>query len=114
MGRIVQQSLLGEEDNRVEPAPQRGLNKVERMEAVDIRMAKAGFGAAIGEAIGDRPDKAYGDKSRISNVKAGHGVAEYLARIYADRRARRRLALALLRDDVGVRVRLLVECELDD
>ena len=111
MGRSVQQRLPEVEVNRVETPRQDALNKVERLDDIDMRMAKVGFGSAVQRAIGDEGAKRYGDKGWISNVISGSGVPEYLARIWADPPARRRLAMALLKDDRKVKVRMVVEIE---
>lgn len=85
--------------------------RVTRLRAVPIplAMAKVKVGEAVGQAIGDQPLKAYGDKSNVKKVCSGERVPEYLAQIYRDRAARRRFALSLLEDDDGVRVRTVVE-----
>lgn len=114
MGRTIQQALPGVEGNRVEIPDRPDLNKVAGLKAGELQMAKVGFGAAVGHAIADTPDKSFGEKSWISNIKSGRAVPEYLARIYADRHARRRFALALLKDDEQVRVRMLIECDWDE
>jgi len=108
MPRSVQQPLPAMELERVEKRDLDALNKVEGQK---LRMAKAGVGAAIAHAIGDAPAKTYGDKGWISNVTAGPGVPDYLARIWADPPARRRLGMALLKGDPKVKVRLVVEIE---
>jgi len=111
MGRSLQQPLPEVEANRVEDGPIDPLNKVEALQGVEMRMAKAGFGAAVARAIGDEPTKHYGDKGWISNVLSGAGVPEYLAKIWANPAARRRFALALLKGDRKVKVRMVVEIE---
>lgn len=65
-------------------------------------MAKAKVGAAFERAIGDRPLKEFGHEGLVSAVCSGEKVPEYLARIYQDKGARRRMALALLEDDTDV------------
>lgn len=72
------------------------VNKVDRLPA------KVRAGAALKAAIGDDPLKKYGDKGLLANVTSGEKVPDYLARIVADKPARRRLALALLEDDSDV------------
>lgn len=85
---------------------------VKKLHRVPLEMAKAAVGAAIDVAIGDAPAKEYGHEGLISSVKSGEKVPEYLARIYADPVARRRLAFALLKDDEAVTVRTVIEfCE---
>ena len=97
-------AALLEEDNGVD----REVNKVDRLAAISLEMAKARLGAAVGQAIGDQPLKAYGDKGLLSKVSTGEKVPDYLARIYQDRGARRRLALALLEDDDHVDIETTV------
>lgn len=69
---------------------------------VPLSMAKAKVGAAVTAAIGDNPLKAFGHEGLVSGVASGERVPDYLARIYQDKPARRRLALALLEDDTDV------------
>lgn len=95
-------------DGRREPR-ERVVNKVDRLPERACDMAKAGMGAAIEHAIGDDPLKAYGDKGLMSKVVTGEKVPDYLARIYGNHEARRRLALALLKDDPSVRMRTTIE-----
>lgn len=117
MPRTVQQRLPGVEDNRVvrgrEASAPRD-NNVDRLSAVTMRTAKASMGAAVKDAIGDGALKEFGDKGKLSKVISGEKVPEYLARIYQDVPARRRLGLALLKDDPQVRVRLVIECDFDE
>ena len=82
---------------------------VKKLPHVPLVMAKAKVGAAIEQAIGDLPDKHFGHEGLVSALKTGEKVPDYLARIYQDRGARRRLALALLEDDDRVRVRTVIE-----
>lgn len=116
MSRIVQRALPGVEVNRVEKLRSRALNKVEQLEEAtrELRMAKAGFGAAVGVAIGDAPDKTFGDKGHISNVKSGAAVPDYLARIYADPDACLRLGLELLKRNPKVTVRPHWTVDIDE
>lgn len=111
MGRMVPHALPIEEVNSVDDGDLVAVNKVDRLVDVPLAMAKAHFGAAVKAAIADAPMKAYGDKGLLSGVTSGEKVPDYLARICQDDNARRRLALALLRDDAGVRVRTVVEWE---
>lgn len=65
-------------------------------------MAKASVGKAIETAIGDAPLKQFGHEGMVSGLTTGEKVPDYLARIYQDKGARRRFALALLEDDTDV------------
>lgn len=67
-----------------------------------LRMAKAKMGTAIEQAIGDEPDKTFGHEGLMSALKSGEKVPDYLARIYQNKEARRRFAMALLQDDTDV------------
>lgn len=106
--------MAGGEVNRVESVVGRGsdvLNKVDRLAAVTaapLAMAKAKVGACIRMGIGDDALKEYGDKGQMSNVVNGPAVPNYLAKLYDDRAARRRFALALLNDDSDVIVTTVV------
>lgn len=93
------------EVNRVDGGDHDGacvVNKVDRLPKRAVDMAKARMGAAVEQAIGDAPLKAYGDKGLMSKVLSGEKVPDYLARIVQDKGARRRFALALLEDDSDV------------
>lgn len=110
----VVQPLPLMEVNRVDdcrPAKTRTVNDVDRLKAIPLEMAKAKVGAAVNHAIGDKPLKLFGDKGLVSKVCTGEKVPEYLAQIYQDTTSRRRFALALLKGDVKVRVRTVVEFE---
>lgn len=98
--------------NRGDNAPKReseAVNKVDCLSNIPLAMAKVKLGACLKHAIGDRAFKEFGDKGQISNVVSGEKAPDYLARIYQDKHARRRFALALLSEDDGVRVRTTVE-----
>lgn len=119
MSRSIAQRLPVEEVNRVEPASERAsdvVNKVDRLPAKASAMASAKlqFGAAIAHAIGDDPLKHYGDKGHISNVISGEKVPDYLAKICDNPKARRRLAMSLLRGDKGVRKRIVLDWDDDE
>lgn len=73
-------------------------------------MAKSAIGAAIGAAIGEEAYKAYGDPGFMTKVVSGEKVPDYLARIYQEPAARRRLAFKLL-EGTGVTVKTVVEWE---
>ena len=81
---------------------------VKELHHVPMVQAKAGMGAAVKQAIGDEPMKAYGHEGMVSAVCSGEKVPDYLARIYADERARTRFALALLEDIAGVEIETTV------
>jgi hypothetical protein len=81
---------------------------VKELHQIKFRSAKAGMGAAVEAAIGDNPLKAYGHEGLLSGVCSGEKVPEYLARIYDDPAARRRLALALLAGDECCEVETVV------
>lgn len=101
----VQRNLPPMEVNRVDRAAEPRsvvVNKVDRLTDLPLEMAKAKFGAAIEEGIGDAPLKNYGDKGLLSKVVTGEKVPDYLGRIYQDKQARRRFAVALLEDDTDV------------
>ena len=102
MSRTMPRRLPGMEDNRVDPA-EASVNEVDRLKPT-IRMAKMSVGAALEHAIGDAPLKTYGDKGLMSKVVTGDKVPEYLARIWLDRPARRRLAFGLLDGDPDVAI----------
>lgn len=102
------------EDNRVASAPEGTDNKVDRLQAVPLDMAKAKVGAAMKRAMDGRALKEFGEKSFISNVHSGEKVPEYFARVYMDPVARRRFALALLEGDEGVRVNTKTTIEWDE
>lgn len=100
MSGSVSRSVVSSEVNQVErPRMARAelVNKVERVESAPIDSAKASVGAAIQAAIGDAPMKTYGDKALMSGLCSGEKVPEYLANIYRDEDARRRLGLELLK-----------------
>src|SRR5688572_23355244 len=84
------------------------VNKVDPRLNVPLKQAKARFGAAVGDAIGLEPLKAFGDKGMLSKVVAGD-VPDYLARIVENDAARRRFALALLENDDQIAVRTVIE-----
>lgn len=99
-----------DDDSRAEPV----VNKVHPLPPdMPLHMAKARMGAAVKKAIEGRAQKEFGSKSLISEVCSGEKVPDYLARIYADKRCRRRLARALVADDSGV-VRTMVMSFPDD
>ena len=78
------------------------MNEVHRLEDVPLRQAKARIGEAVKKATEGRALKEFGPKSLLSEVCSGEKVPDYLARIYQDKPARRRYALALLEDDTDV------------
>lgn len=104
MGRSVQQALPAMEVQRVDRR-ERTVRKLDRLDDVTLRTAKARMGACVREAIGPRAFKEFGDESFVGKVCTGEKVPDYLARIVDDDRARRRLGLALL-DDATVTVSL--------
>lgn len=111
---VHQQNLLMEV-NRVDPAPDRRadvVNRVDRLPDLTLEMAKVGVGSAVREAIGRRPLKEFGDKGLVSGVCSGDKAPDYLARIYQDPQARRRFALALLEDDHEVHVDTVIRIPL--
>lgn len=103
LGTLEVKSLHSDEERRSDA--------VKKLHRVPLEMAKAAVGAAIDVAIGDAPAKEYGHEGLISSVKSGEKVPEYLARIYQDPGARRRLAFALLKDDAAVTFRTVIEFE---
>lgn len=114
MPKSLDPALSLAEVNRVQPANGDGngaVNEVHRLEDVPLQMAKADLGRAVGQAIEGRAFKEFGAKSLISGVVSGEKVPEYLARIYLDPAARRRLALALLKDDEAVTMRTVIEID---
>lgn len=84
---------------------------VRNLHRVPLVMAKVGMGAAIGQAIGTGSRKQFGTEGLVSGLISGEKVPDYLAHIYEDKGARRRLAMALLQDDERVRMRVVVEIE---
>lgn len=76
--------------------------------------AKKQFGAAVKAAIGDNPMKVYGAENLMSGVVSGDKVPDYMARLYRDNAARRRLAKELLRGASGVRSRNVTVIEWDE
>lgn len=85
------------------------LNKVEDDdEAARIAQGKAGFGAVVRCGIGDEPLKTYGDKGFMSKVVTGEEVPKYLAVLYMNTDARRRMGVELLKS-VGIRFRTVAE-----
>src|SRR5687767_10557751 len=92
------------EDQRLDRLPMKANGAVQK---VDLAMdtAKEHVGKAIGSAIGDEPLRVFGDASFIAKVITGEKAPDYLARIYRNPDARRRLGLALLRGDDKVKVR---------
>lgn len=89
----------------------RVVNRVDHLHELPLHMAKAKLGACVREAIGPRALKEFGDKGLMGNVISGEKAPEYMARIYQDPAARRRLALALLKDDPAVKVRTVIEVD---
>lgn len=113
MGNSLAQRASVEEDHRVDHAdqcPSCAVNRVDRLNAmaIDLTMAKAKLGACIRTGIGDDALKEYGDKGLVGKVCTGEKAPDYLARIYLDKAARRRFALALLNDDTDVIVTTVV------
>lgn len=111
MPRSVQRSLPPMEVDRVhrDREPQtRVVNDVHRLDEIPLEMARAGVGACVREAIGVEPLKRFGHKGLVHSVCTGEKAPDYLARIYQDRAARRRFALALLNDDSEVIVTTVV------
>lgn len=102
MPRSLQRSLPPMEVKELPRREQRAESAVKELPEVPLHMAKAGMGGAIGEAIEGRPLKAYGHEGLLSEVRTGARVPDYLARIYQDPAARRKLALALLRNDADI------------
>lgn len=90
---------------------ERRAEAVKELHHVKFRSAKAGMGAAVEQAIGSKPLKAFGHEGLISGVCSGEKVPEYLARIYEDEEARVRFARALLDGIDGVRVRTVIEID---
>jgi len=101
MPRTMPQRLPGMEVKRVD-------------DDAPLQSAKARVGRAVRVAIGENCLKTYGDEGLLSKVVTGERVPAYLARIYQDVHARRRLGLALLKGDPRVRVRLVIEVIDDD
>lgn len=101
MGSMVDRAVTGVE---VKSSHRDGRRDSEAVKKLHPRlvMAKAKVGAAIEQAIGDAPDKEFGHEGLVSALKTGEKVPDYLARIYEDKPARRRFALALLEDDTDV------------
>lgn len=115
----IQRSLPPMEVNRVDRPQSHDsgvVNKVDRLpeRAVDMARAKARVGHAVEEAIGNLPLKEFGDKGLMSKVTTGEKVPDYLARIYANRSARRRFARALVADDSGVVVTTVMTFREDE
>lgn len=97
--------------NRVDREPERALVAVNKVDHAEIPLdeAKERVGAAVEQAIGDRPMKHFGDKGLLCKVCTGEKAPDYLARIYQDPSARRRFARAWLKDDNAVRVKVVYE-----
>lgn len=90
------------EVNRVHRGDEGSLSEVNKVHPDALSTAKARVGGAVREAIGTDPMKVYGHKGLLHAVCSGEKVPDYLARIYQDKPARRRFALALLNDDTDV------------
>lgn len=88
--------------------------RVEDMKLDRLRMAKAKVGAAVKQAIGDQPLKAFGDEGLVSKLTTGEKVPDYLARICEDDGSRKRFALALLKGTPKAKVRVFIEVEDDE
>jgi hypothetical protein len=101
----VQQPLPAMEVEKFDRAERgaREVKKLDRLNDLPLKTAKARMGACLREAIGTRPLKAYGGEALVSRVCNGD-VPEYLARIYQDAPARRRLGLVLLNSEDAVTV----------
>lgn len=99
----VQQPLPAMEVRTVD-RPERAVRNLDRLADVPMKTAKARVGACVREAIGPRALKEYGDASLVGKVCSGEKVPEYLARIYQDPPARRRLGMALLTSEDAVTV----------
>lgn len=120
MGRDgVNASVLLEVEKLPRPGdqPGKGVKKVHHprhLPPESLDEAKRRVGAAVHAAIGDTPRKVYGAENVISGVVSGDKVPDYLARIYQDHGARRRLAKALLNGASGVRSRHVTVIEWDE
>lgn len=114
MAPIVAHRLPAEEDNRVDRLPMSAKGAVKKVDHLGLEAAKARVGAAVESAIGDQPLKAFGDAGLMSKVVTGEKAPEYLARIYQNPKARRRLAMALLDGDPKVRMTRRVVIDIDD
>lgn len=114
MPRSLNHAAVPSEDQSLDRVGKPRMATVRKLDrpspARELPKGKAGFGAAVSIAIGDESTKAYGDESFIAKVKSGEKVPEYLARIYDNPDARRRLGLELLKD-TGVTVRTVIEFE---
>src|SRR5690349_17920414 len=102
------------EVNRVDgpkERPAHAVNRVDHLTELPLKMAKAKVGECVREAIGPRQLKEFGDKGLMGNVISGEKAPDYMARIYQDPAARRRLAFALLKGDPSVKVRTVIEIE---
>jgi hypothetical protein len=99
------------EVKRLDHLPESAKHAVKKIDHVDLEAAKARVGAAVESAIGNLPLKAFGDAGLISKVATGEKAPEYLARIYQDKAARRRFAVAWLADDEAVKVRTVIEID---
>lgn len=111
MPATVANRRLSSEEKTLHRDESNALDAVKKLHHVPLVMAKAKVGAAIDSAIGDAPDKSFGHEGLVSGLKSGEKVPDYLARIYADKGARRRFAVALLEEDSEVRVRTVIEIE---
>lgn len=117
MRRSVQQRLPELEENRVHDGSRKSesrhgaVNKVHQLPARALAMAKADVGGTVKEAIEGRSPKEFGSKTLVSGLCSGEKVPDYLARIYQDPRSRRRLALAWLRNDPEVKVKVTIEID---
>lgn len=112
MSRSLTQPLPPMEVQRVDGGrtpSERTVQQMDRLSDVRLQALKAKVGAAVKVAIGPRAHKEFGDPSLIGKVCSGEKVPDYLARIYQDCEARRRLARALIQGDDKVRVRTVIE-----
>jgi len=85
--------------------------EVNKVDGDSLEQSKVALGRDISEAIAGTPRKVYGDDALMSGICSGDKVPDYLARIYRDRIARRKLGFAFLR---GTGVRKHVSLEWDE
>lgn len=102
MPRSVEQRVPVAEVKRSHRDAEGVSDKVKKLHDLPLVMAKGKVGRCVSAAIGNEPLKAFGHEGLMSEVCSGAKVPDYLARIYQNRPARRRLALALLDDDTDV------------
>jgi hypothetical protein len=93
--------------------PGKAVKKVHLPPEMSMEQAKKEVGKTVEYAIGADPRKQYGPDNVISGVVSGD-VPAYLARLYQNDGARRRLAKAWLKGASGVRTRNVTVIEWDE